>query len=80
MLNNDPRLGGSRWSFFRRTRHPPNSGLLPALSASLQLLVWPLKLSSCDLSSSLAAALERNRVLIQSVIFTLVCQEARDEL
>lgn len=52
----------------------------PCIERLVQLLVWPLKLSSCDLSSSLAAALEPNKVLIQSVIFTLMCQEAGDEL
>ncbi|KAK5887395.1 hypothetical protein CesoFtcFv8_016000 [Champsocephalus esox] len=79
MLRNDPRLEGSRWRFF--SPHKAAAQLSrPTQVSALQLLVWPLKLSSCDLSSSLAAALEPNKVLIQSVIFTLMCQEAGDEL
>lgn len=65
---------------FHHRRHPPNSGLLPALSISVQLLMWPLKLSSCDLSSQPAAALKLNKVLIQSVIFTLLCLEVGEDV
>lgn len=65
---------------FCHARHPPNSGLLPSLSISVQLLAWLLKVSSCDLSSLPTAALELNKVLIQSVIFTLLCLEVGDDL
>lgn len=79
MLNNDPRFGGGKqMELSGHARHPPNSGLLPAPSISVQLLVWPLKVSSCDLSSPPAAALELNTVSIQSVIFTLLGLEGGD--
>ncbi len=65
---------------FCHARHPPNSGLLPALSIIVQLLAWLPKVSSCDLSSSPAAALKLNKVSIQFVVFTHMCLEVSSDL
>lgn len=84
ILNNNPRFEQMELFFFFfflfcHTRHSTNSGLLPALSISVQLLVCLLKVSSCDLSSPPAAALRPNKVLIQSVIFTVLCLEVGED-
>lgn len=65
------RCWGATWDWRKQmellhdTRQRPNSG-------SFQLLVWSLKLSSCDLRPPSASALWLNKVSVQTVVFTLL--------
>lgn len=74
------RCWGTTWDWRKQmellhdTRQRPNSG-------SFQLLVWSLKLSSCDLRPPSAAALRLNKVSVQAVVFTLLsAQVGGDDL
>lgn len=76
---NDPRLDGADGAFSphkasAQLRSPP---YIEHLGAAASVAV---ETELCDLSSQSAAALKLNKVLIQSVIFTLLCREVGEDV